>query len=174
LVVDDFGVKYVGKEHVDHLILCLKKSKYKLTKDWTGSLYCGISLNWNYKAGHVDISMPGYIKKKLHEYGHIYPKRIQTCPYSPEPKSYGAKAQAPLPSDYSKPLDKNGILKVQKNCGIILYYARAVEMMVLMALSSIASEQTKATEKKRTHGVSNSSTILHPIQMQKSDSMHPT
>ena len=75
LVVDDFGVKYVGKEHVNHLILCLKQSKYKLTKDWTGSLYCGISLNWNYNAGHVDISMPGYIKKKLHKYGHVCPNR---------------------------------------------------------------------------------------------------
>ena len=31
LVVDDFGVKYAGKEHVDHLISCLKQSKYKLT-----------------------------------------------------------------------------------------------------------------------------------------------
>jgi hypothetical protein len=146
LVVDDFGVKYVRKEHVDHLILCLKQSKYKLTKDWTGSLYCRISLNWNYKAGYVDISMPGYIKKKLHEYGHVYPKRIQTCPYSPKPKSYGAKAQAPLPSNDSKPLDKKGLLKVQKIVVSILYYARAVDMTVLMALSSIASEQTKATE----------------------------
>jgi hypothetical protein len=25
LVVDDFGVKYVGKEHVEHLIRCIKK-----------------------------------------------------------------------------------------------------------------------------------------------------
>ena len=91
LVIDDFGVKYVGKEHVHHLILCLKQSKYKLTKDWTGSLYCGISLNWNYDAGYVDISMPGYIKKKLHKYGHVFPNRTQTCLYSPEPKSYGAK-----------------------------------------------------------------------------------
>ena len=114
LVVDNFGVKYVGKEHLDHLISCLKQIKYKLTEDWTGSLYCGISLNWNYKAWYVDISMPGYIniKKKLHTYGHVYPKRIQTCPYSPKPKSYGAKAQAPLPPKNSKPLDKKGVLKV--------------------------------------------------------------
>jgi len=33
LVVDDFGVKYVGKEHADHLISCLKKKTYKLTED---------------------------------------------------------------------------------------------------------------------------------------------
>jgi hypothetical protein len=70
--------------------------------------------------GHVNISMPGYIKKKLHEYGHAYPKRMQTCPYSPEPKTYGAKAQSPLPPDDSKPLDKKGILKIQKIVGSIL------------------------------------------------------
>ena len=39
LVVDNFGVKYVGKEHADHLISCLKKETYKLTEDWTGDLY---------------------------------------------------------------------------------------------------------------------------------------
>jgi hypothetical protein len=42
LVVDDFGVKYVGREHVDHLIKCIKE-KYELTEDWTGNLYCGSS-----------------------------------------------------------------------------------------------------------------------------------
>jgi hypothetical protein len=35
--------------------------------------------------------------------------------------------------------------QVQKIVGSILYYARAVDMMVLMALSTIASEQTKGT-----------------------------
>jgi hypothetical protein len=33
LVVDNFGVKYVGKEHADHLIDCLKTETYKLTED---------------------------------------------------------------------------------------------------------------------------------------------
>ena len=87
LVVDDFGVKYVGKENVEHLIQCLKGAKYKLTKDWSGSLYCGISIDWNYKEGYVDIAMPGYVKKKLQEYEHPLPARMQTCPYSPEPKT---------------------------------------------------------------------------------------
>jgi hypothetical protein len=60
-MVDNFGIKYVGKEHADHLINCLKE-KYKLTKDWAGDLYCGISLKWDYAARTLDISMPGYIK----------------------------------------------------------------------------------------------------------------
>ena len=38
LVVDNFGVKYVKKEDVDHLIVSIKLT-YMLTKDWAGSLY---------------------------------------------------------------------------------------------------------------------------------------
>ena len=33
LVVDDFGVKYVGKEHALHLKAALE-TKYKVTADW--------------------------------------------------------------------------------------------------------------------------------------------
>ena len=148
LVVDDFGVKYVGKQHVDHLIECLRET-YKLTEDWTGALYCRITLEWNYEERYVDISMPGYSKKKLQEYGHILQDRIQTCPYSPAPVTYGAKAQAPLPTDTSPKLNAKGIKKVQKIVGSILYYARAVDMTVLMGLSSIAVKQTTATEKTK-------------------------
>ena len=38
--------------------------KYEITQDWTGSLYNGITLNWDYKAGILDMSMPGYIKNR--------------------------------------------------------------------------------------------------------------
>jgi hypothetical protein len=48
LMADSFGVKYVGKEHADHLISCLKKETYTLTKEWAGDLYCGILLRWDY------------------------------------------------------------------------------------------------------------------------------
>jgi hypothetical protein len=146
LVVDDFGVKYERKEDVEHLIASLQTT-YKLTEDWTGNLYCGISLDWDYTNRTVDISMPGYIKKKLQEYNHIMPGRIQTCPYSPDPKKFGTDAQSPIDVDTSQPLDTQGIKKVQKIVGSILYYARAVDMTVLMALSSIAVEQTRATTK---------------------------
>jgi hypothetical protein len=122
------------------------KTTYSLTKDWTGNLYCGIALGWDYKNGHVDISMPGYIKKKLQEYGHTMPKRLQTCPYSPEPKKYRSEAQAPLPPDATPKLDARGVKRVQNFFGSILYYARAVNVMVLMALNSITIEQSKATE----------------------------
>ena len=47
LVVDDLGVKYTRQEDIDHLIGCIKEN-YQLTEDWTGNLYCGIKLKWDY------------------------------------------------------------------------------------------------------------------------------
>ncbi len=119
---------------------------YTLTKDWSGNLYCGIKLNWDYAGRTVDIFMPGYIAKKLQEYNHDKATTIQTCPYIPAPTQYGSEAQHPLPPDVSPLLDKKGIKRVQQIVGSILYYARAVDMTVLMALSTTAIEQTKATE----------------------------
>jgi len=37
LVVDDFGIKYVGKQRT--------RENYKTTEDWTGELYLCIKLN---------------------------------------------------------------------------------------------------------------------------------
>ena len=91
LVINNFGVKYVGREHVEHLIACIHE-RYKLTEDWTGDLYCGIKLNWDYNACTLDISMPGYIKKILLKYKHCMPARPQYCPYTPAPKQYGTAA----------------------------------------------------------------------------------
>ena len=38
LIVDDFGVKYVGKEHADHIIGVLEEL-YVVDKDWEGKKY---------------------------------------------------------------------------------------------------------------------------------------
>ena len=64
LVVDDFGVKYIGKENTLHLINALKQN-YKIEIDWKEELYCGIMLNWNYKKPYVDTKMPTYAMKQI-------------------------------------------------------------------------------------------------------------
>ena len=50
LVVDDFGVKYVGKEHTLHLKKVLKQH-YQIKCNWSGQRYIGITLDWNYQQG---------------------------------------------------------------------------------------------------------------------------
>ena len=123
----------MGREHVDHLIKCINE-KYELTKDWSGDLYCRIKLLWDYNAHTNDISMPGYIKQLLQKYKHKMPIKPQHCPYTLAPKQYGAKAQAPIPADISPKLSNEEIKEIQCIVGSILYYARVVDITVLMAL----------------------------------------
>ena len=46
LVVDNFGVKYVGEEYAAHLVSALKE-KYEIEVDTEGEKYVGISLDWD-------------------------------------------------------------------------------------------------------------------------------
>ena len=80
LVVDDFGVMYEGKEHVDHLLQVLHKYYPKITTDWAGTIYCGIHMKWNPNYSRVELSMPGYIKNLLHKYNHQHRKQ-QNAPH---------------------------------------------------------------------------------------------
>ena len=73
LVVDDFGVKYTGKENDDHLIQARQKL-YTISIDWTGSLFCVLTIDWDYSAHTCDISMPKYLQTALLKFQHPAPK----------------------------------------------------------------------------------------------------
>jgi hypothetical protein len=89
--------------------------------------------------------MPGYIKKLLLKYKHRMPPKPQLCPYAPLPRQYGAKAQAPLPVDILPKLSFSKIKENQCVIGSISYYNCAMDITVLMALSSMAIKQSKGT-----------------------------
>ena len=57
LCVDDFGVEYHNKTDAQDFLHMLGQH-YKYTVDWTGRHFCGLTLNWNYNAGYVDVSIP--------------------------------------------------------------------------------------------------------------------
>ena len=98
LVVDDFGIKYVGNQHAQHLIDTLS-TYYTVETDWSGGLYCGIQLDWNYTHRYVDLSMPKYVSNKLHEFSHQSPVKKQHAPYPlPSP------ATAKLPKTVRPPM----------------------------------------------------------------------
>lgn len=105
LVVDDFGIKYVGKETANHRMNVLRKY-YEAKEDWEGTLYYEVTLKWNYKQCYVDISMPNYVAKQLVKYNHKAPRRRQHCPYEPNPIKYGQNSDRIQPEQASKPLDK--------------------------------------------------------------------
>ena len=74
------------------------------------------------------------------------PNKPQYDPYLTAPCKYGEAPQEPPPQDTTPPATKEEITNIQKFLESIFYYARAAELTVLMALSTITSEQAKATK----------------------------
>jgi hypothetical protein len=145
--VDSFAVKYVGKQHAEHLWNTLLRT-YELTKDCTATVYSGMTLKWDYRNRTCNISMPGYVSNVLSKFQQDVPKHPQHTPSRYITPVYGAKTQYAT-KDETPPLAAQQCLTIQKVTGYVLYYARAVDPTVLMPLNDITTEQTKATEKYR-------------------------
>ena len=145
LVVDDFGVKYVGEEHAKHLQATLERH-YKVTQDWAGTRYIGITLDWDYDKCQVHLSMPGYVTKALKQFDHPTPKRKQNAPFPSERIIYGAKTQYAKTNQHSPALDKKGKRFIQQVCGKLLLLGRAVDPTLLCPISAIASQSATPTE----------------------------
>jgi hypothetical protein len=92
LAVDDFAVKYVTKSDANHLHDALLQH-YEITTDWEGTVYSGITLDWDYKKRTCDISMPGYITNVLNKFQllNYYHSRNPRC----APARTHGKIQAP-------------------------------------------------------------------------------
>ena len=100
LVVEDFGLKYIGKENDYHLIQAVQKL-YTISVDWTFSLFCGLTIDWDYAAHTCDISMPKYLQTALLKFQHPAPKRPQHAPHSWAKPTYGAQVQYAQDEDSS-------------------------------------------------------------------------
>ena len=92
LVVDDFGVKYVGKEDAQHLLDTVQQY-YKCSCDWEGERYCGLTIKWDYEGRKVHLSMLGYLPKALTHFKHPITSTPQDQPYPYIKPNYGAKTQ---------------------------------------------------------------------------------
>ncbi|KAL7476137.1 hypothetical protein ACHAW6_002015 [Cyclotella cf. meneghiniana] len=103
LVVDNFGVKFIGKEHAMHLKSILE-SYYPISTDWTGNQFIGITLNWDYKNKNIHVSMPGCVAKSLKQFEHKQPSNPQHAPFPTRPIKYGAKHNMPLQHQWTYPL----------------------------------------------------------------------
>jgi hypothetical protein len=144
--VDNFGIKYIGEDTLQHLYNSLWVEAYNIVEDRASDLYCGINLKWNYTKGYVDLSMSKYVMKQLTHYSHPVPLKPQHCPFTPNPVTYGKNNQAPNPTNNSPLLDNAGKKRIQQVVGSFLYYARAVNPTILMALSNIATQQSVPTK----------------------------
>ena len=84
--------------------------------------------------------MPGYVAEALQRFQHPHPTRPQHQPHKHVVPTYGQKTQYETVDESAK-LDKAGKTYIQQVTGTFLYYARAVDPTMLVALSAIASAQ---------------------------------
>jgi hypothetical protein len=145
LVVDDFAVKYLGKDNVHHLRNALLHH-YEIRTYWEGTVYSGMTLKWDYHQRTCDFFMPGYVTTVLNKFQHDIPKHPQHTPSKYVTPIYRAKTQYTT-RDETPLLPTKQCTNIQKITVSILYYARAVDATVLMPFNDITTEQTKATEK---------------------------
>jgi hypothetical protein len=138
LCVDDFGIKYFSQDDAMHLINALKES-YQVTIDWKGKHFCGLTFDWHYHQGHVDVSMPDYIQKLLKKLKHLLTKAQYSpylvTPYIPLKK--GERQYAP-DEDTTNFLNAQETTEIQQIVGSLLYYGRAIDYTILPALNTIA------------------------------------
>ena len=144
LVVDDFGVKYVGTEHALHLQRAIQED-YEVKTEWDGKRYIGITLDWDYRRRQVHLSMPGYVAKALQQFQHVA-KRQQHQPFPSERIQYGAKKQYAKEASTAPALDKKGKRFIQQVCGKFLFLGRAVDSTLLCPVSAIASQSAQPTQ----------------------------
>ncbi len=115
---------------------------------------------------HVHLSMPGYIAKALARFGHRNPAKPQHQPHQHTIPTYGATVQYAKPTDISNPLAKEDKKFIQQVIGTLLYYGRAVDATILVALSALASAQSAPTEdtmQRTRHLLDNVATLPNSI-----------
>ncbi len=143
--MDKFGVKYIGKEHVMHLIRVLKEH-YKVEEDWEGTGYLGITMDWDYKNHQVHLSMPEYVERALAQFDHPVPPKPQHQPHQHTVPTNGATVQYAKLEDTSRRLSPAEKKFIQEIIGVFLYYGHTVDSTMLTTLSAIASAQAEPTE----------------------------
>ena len=144
LVVDDFGIKYMKKEDLDHLIQTLEKH-YDVSVDLEGKEFVKIQLDWDYENRKVHLSMAPYLQKALRQFDNIVPSKRQDSPYPYTEPKYGAKQQF-AEYDTSAPVGNDEQKYVQKVTGKFNWYARGVDSTMLTPISALSAQQAKPTQ----------------------------
>jgi hypothetical protein len=86
--------------------------------------------------------MPNYIARALQRFQHPVPTKPQHAPHAWTAPIYGTAQQLTAPLDASPALDAHEKLRLQEIVGTLLYYARAIDCTMLVALGTLATAKT--------------------------------
>ena len=108
--------------------------------------------------------MPGYMKDALHKFQQPTPTRPQNSPHQYMAPKYGSAPPqlAHLEDDFLA-LNPDEANTIQKFVRTFLYYTRAVYPTMLVALNTIAAQQSKSTQE----------TVKKVVQLMNYTATHP-
>lgn len=144
LIVDNFGIKYTGRQHAEHLLTTLRLL-YPITVNWVGDKYIGYTIKWDRINRRVHLSMPGYVDKALDRFGIHKPSRPVNAPTRYIPPNYGTRFQTPC-IDSTSTISLERAHRIQEIVGVFLYLARALDHTHLHAVTRVAALQSRPTE----------------------------
>lgn len=128
-----------------HGYVALPSISLMIAVNWGDTLYCGFTSNWYYKDVWIKISMPGYIPVILYKLQHTKPRQQKGAPYKWNKPLFGASIQYTKNDDDSVLRLPSQIIRLQQITYSILNCAIAVDPTMLVALSDIASKQSKTS-----------------------------
>ena len=162
-MADHFAIKYVDRVNAKHLLATLR-SLYNITTDWTASMYCGITLKWDYVARTVNLSMPGYIKKSLETYLDERQKRPQHAPHAGLPPLMAPKSSSPrrltIPNHSTPAVSPASNKSSAPSC-----FTDAPLTALFLLLSVLSQRPNPIEQLPQPRPSPSSSTTVPPIQM---------
>ena len=92
--------------------------------------------------------MPNYVQHALHRLHNYLPTRLQHAPHRHNKPVYGQKIQFAESQDDSREVFLSASAKtlIQQIIGIFLYYGIPLDLTMLVALGTLATQQSKPTE----------------------------
>ncbi len=144
LVVNNFGIKYLNREDLYHLIQLLEKY-YDVSVNLDWKEFVKIQFDWDNENRKVHLSMAPYLQKMLRQFNNIVPIKRQDSPYPYTEPKYGAKQQF-AEYDTSAPVGNDKQKYVQKVTGKFNWYAQGVDATMLTPISALSAQQDKPTQ----------------------------
>ena len=89
--------------------------------------------------------MPVFVRVSIHAFQHDKPKQLKDLPYSWTQPVYVNNNQILLQKAPAEEFDEHNQKRLQKIVGKLLYYVRAINSTMLMALNYLEAVQTKPT-----------------------------
>ena len=110
-----------------------------------GETFCGLTFNWNYEAGYVDMEMPGYVPNALNGLQHTPKLSPQYSPHYQTGFKYftpGTWKYETAP-DETPTLYKQDTTLVQYILGSFFYYSRSLHSTILPDPNKTSMQQYK-------------------------------